>query len=241
MVQFLLHTYVRFKGEFIMSTSVKKILYICPILLAFACGEKKKFGGEVNAASIAAPDAEPIADATPAPATPSVAPIPATPVAIPAACGVDQGDITKVTLLSTGIDLSLSNQTLKYELSVVSCKDGSVVPIKDQAVAFDLNLTSLNGFKSIAYTVLDAATSNTVSAGDLSTVVGSDLFGHTGEYAHWVTKDLSYTSDLDKVILEINLKNIRLQALDPSATTAESYLKVGDAAAVTQNLDILSP
>jgi hypothetical protein len=223
------------------STSIKTVLLVCPILLSFACAEKKKFGADVNAAAQAtAADEAPSADAsTSTPATPVVTPTTASPAVIPSNCSADKGDITKVTLLSTGVNFALSNQTLRYELSVVSCKDGSIVPIKDQVLSFDLNLTSLNGFKSISYAVLDSATSKSVSSGTLAAVQGSDLFGHTGEYAHWVTKSLSYATNLEKVILEINLKDIRLQSVNPSATTAESYLKVGDAAAVTQDLKIL--
>ena len=225
------------------STSVKIVLLVCPVLLAFACAEKKKFGADVHseaplASENSVPEAGdpvvPIPSVNP-PGTPSATPIPA---AIPSSCGQNKGDITKVTLLSTGINLALSNQTLKYELSVVSCKDGSIVPIKDQVLSFDLNLTSRNGFQSIAYAVLDTA-GKSISSGNLATVEGSDLFGHTGQYAHWVTKNLSYSSNLDKVILEINLKNIRLESPDTSATTAASYIKVGDAAAVTQDLKIL--
>lgn len=231
-------------GSLIMNTSMKSVLLVCPVLLTFACGEKRKFGADVQATSPTAADAGPssnegTSESMPPVATPSPVTTNSTTAIIPANCSASKGDITKVTLLSTGVNLALSNQTLKYELSVVSCKDGSIVPIKDQVLSFDLNLTSLNGFQALAYTVLDAS-GKSISAGDLATVEGSDLFGHQGPYAHWVTKGLSYTSNLDKVILEINLKNIRLQSVNPSATTAESYLKVGDAAAVTQNLKILA-
>lgn len=225
-----------------MSTSMKTVLLICPVLLTFACSDKKKFGGDVAASKIPA-----VADATPntsteAPAedNETTAEVPVIDKVVPSTCSSATGDITKVTLLSSGVNLAINNQTLRYELSVLSCKDGSVVPIKDQTISFDLNLSTLNGFKDIAYSVLDPITSKTISSGPLDTVIGSDLFGNKGNVAHWVTKSMSYSSTLDKVILEINLKNIRLQAQDALSTEAESYLQVGTAAAVTQKLKILA-
>ncbi|RYZ58841.1 MAG: hypothetical protein EOP07_05800 [Proteobacteria bacterium] len=225
-----------------MSTSMKTVLLICPVLLSFACSDKKKFGGDVAASKIpAVADATPNTSNEPSAEESSDAPVvtPAPGKVIPTTCSSATGDITKVTLLSSGVNLAINNQTLRYELSVLSCKDGSVVPIKDQTISFDLNLSTTNGFKDIAYSVLDPMSSKTISSGPLETVVGSDLFGNKGNVAHWVTKSMSYSSTLDKVILEINLKNIRLQAQDALSTEAESYLQVGTAAAVTQKLKIL--
>jgi hypothetical protein len=224
-------------GSFAMSASMKTVLMICPILLSFACGDKKKFGGDVAASKIPAQ-----ADAVPATQSDPV-PIPSTqaPSAeqTPTTCSSKAGSITKVALLSSGINLAIDNQTLRYELSVLSCKDGSVIPIKDQTISFDLNLSTLNGFKDIAYSVLNPTTSKVIASGPLDTVRGSDLFGNKGEVAHWVTKSLSYSSNLDKVILEINLKNIRLQSQREGDSEAESYLQVGTASAITQKLKIL--
>ncbi len=213
--------------------TISKVLLICPIFLALACGEQKKFGGEVASKQLPAAVETPVSspDETVKPA------VPLPPV--PSACSANKGNITKASSLSTGINLGQSNQTLRYELSVINCKDGSIVPIKDQALAFDLNLQTQNGYKAITYSVLDPVSGSRISAGDLETVQGSDLFGHTGEYGHWVTKGLSYSTNLDKVVLEINLKDIDLTTTDLSATSAESYLQVGDSTAVTQTLKIL--
>jgi len=209
-----------------------------------ACGEEKKFGGEVVSAEVPAEvEPEKGSNVTPAkPTTPDVKPpsvVVPSDTSIPAACGENKGEITKVTLLSTGINLDISDQVLEYELSVVSCKDGAIVPIKNQSLSFDLNLVTENGYRAIEYSVIDPSSSKTIDSGELETIEGSDLFGNVGNFGHWVTKSLSYSSNLDKVVLQIDLKNIKLSSSDLFATNADSFLQVGDATAVKQSLKIL--
>ncbi len=232
--------------------SLKKLALVSPVVLALACSPTKKFGGGVQAAKV--PEAKTTANAettadqvaktdTSTASTDTATTTPDTTTTTVAAnvpaCDASQASITQVKLLSSGINFSLANQTLRYELSVVSCKDGSIIPIKDQNVSFDLNATSLNGFPNIAYSVLNAADSKSIASGKLNSIIGSDLFGHTGDYAHWETDALNYATALDKVILEIELDNVQLTITDKKATTVDSYLKVGNAAAVTQALTLL--
>jgi len=153
------------------------------------------------------------------------------------ACDKDAVGITQARLLSNGISTLLGTQTLRYELSVLNCKDGSVESLKDQPVFFDLNASLSQGFQPVPYTVLDIA-GTAISNSTFQVVTGSDLFGNTGSYAHWTTQSFSYTAKLEKLILEIKLENIQVQPINPADTKIDSYLRIGKAQAVTQALTI---
>ncbi len=153
------------------------------------------------------------------------------------ACDKDAVGITQARLLSNGISIQLGTQTLRYELAVLNCKDGSVESLKDQPVFFDLNASLSQGFQPIPYAVLDMA-GTPISTATFQVVTGSDLFGNTGSFAHWTTQSFSYTAKLEKLILEIKLENIQVQAINPADTKIDSYLRIGKAQAVTQALTI---
>ncbi|MBC7660582.1 MAG: hypothetical protein H7249_12865 [Chitinophagaceae bacterium] len=154
-------------------------------------------------------------------------------------CNPGEVGLTKVTLLSTGIEQFSDNQTLRYELSVVSCADGSVIPIKNQAVWFDLNAIATDGFQSSSYTIYDSSDKAYLASGDLKIVRGRDLFNHSGSsYAHWETATLSYSTDIEKLILEIDLNGNSFKPYTAGAATIASYLKVAGAQTVTQDLKI---
>ncbi len=201
-----------------------------------SCRSDKKFASKATSTD-AAPEAIQddgnaiVTESKPTAGLPTGAPV--------AACDKSAVGITQAKLLSNGISTNLGTQTLRYELAVLNCKDGSVESLKDQPVLFDLDASLAQGFQPIAYALLDS-TSTPISNATLEVVLGSDLFGNTGNYAHWTTKSFSYTSKLEKLILEIKLDNIQIQVRDPAATNINSYLRIGSAQAVTQPLPIVN-
>lgn len=209
--------------------------------LTVACGDKKKFGGDVPQAAQAQADQKPTKPATPSEQLPDVISDPVKPndttVEKPK-CDAGSVGLTSVTLLSTGVKLNTNAQTIRYELSVINCADGSILPINDQAISFDIDAIAINGFADIAYRVLDSATSKEISVGDLEIIPGSDLFGNTGNVAHWETETLSYSTAVEKLILEIVMDGSPFNAKTPTATSIASFLKVGTSQAVQQDLTI---
>ncbi|HYX36980.1 MAG TPA: hypothetical protein VE954_28095 [Oligoflexus sp.] len=156
-----------------------------------------------------------------------------------AGCDQTAVGITQAKLLSNGISTQLGTQTLRYELSVLNCKDGSVQSLKDQPVLFDLDAQLATGFQPVAYAVLDSQ-GVAISNATLQVVTGSDLFGNTGNFAHWTTQNFSYSSQLEKLILEIKLENCQVLPRNVTDTQIKSFLRIGTAQAVTQPLNILN-
>ena len=156
-----------------------------------------------------------------------------------AGCDKNAVGITQAKLLSNGISTQLGTQTLRYELSVLNCKDGSVQSLKDQPILFDLDATLATGFQPVAYAVLDTQGTQ-ISASTLQVVTGSDLFGNTGNFAHWTTQNFSYSSNLEKLVLEIKLENIQVLPRNETDTSIKSFLRIGSAQAVTQPLTIIN-
>jgi hypothetical protein len=161
----------------------------------------------------------------------------ATPAGPLAACDKNAVGITQVKLLSNGISTLLGTQTLRYELAVLNCKDGSVQSLKDQPILFDLDASLATGFQEVPYTILSTAGAS-ISTSTLQIVQGSDLFGNTGNFAHWTTQNFSYSSQLEKLILEIKLENVQVLPRVETDTTIKSFLRIGNAQAVTQPLTI---
>ncbi len=156
-----------------------------------------------------------------------------------AGCDKNAVGITQAKLLSNGISTQLGTQTLRYELSVLNCKDGSVQSLKDQPILFDLDASLATGFQPVAYAVLDTQGVQ-ISTSTLQVVTGSDLFGNTGNFAHWTTQNFSYSSQLEKLILEIKLENIQVLPRNEADTQIKSFLRIGSAQAVTQPLNIIN-
>jgi hypothetical protein len=156
-----------------------------------------------------------------------------------AGCDQSAVGITQAKLLSNGISTQLGTQTLRYELAVLNCKDGSVQSLKDQPILFDLDATLATGFQPVNYAILDTQGMQ-ISNSTLQVVTGSDLFGNTGNYAHWTTQNFSYSSQLEKLILEIKLENIQVLPRNETDTQINSFLRIGTAQAVTQPLTIIN-
>lgn len=156
-----------------------------------------------------------------------------------AGCDTSAVGITQVKLLSEGISTRLGTQTLRYELAVLNCKDGSVQSLKDVPVLFDLDASLTTGFQPVAYAVVDAQGA-VISSATLEVVTGSDLFGNTGNFAHWTTQNFSYSSKQEKLILEIKLANIQVLPRNETDSQIKSFLRIGAAQAVTQPLNIIN-
>lgn len=222
----------------------KSLIFVCPLLLTLACNDKKKFGGAVESAKTpAVAETEKSEDSIVKPSDEGPATIPSTEKETPAVelpkCEVGESEVTQVKLLTTGVNLAIENQEIDYEISVLSCKDGSVVPINDQSIFFDLDLRYSGKLPAIAYSIVDSATKESIVSGDLQVVNGSDLFGKVGAgYTHWKTESVSFTSKVEKVHLIINLKKAKLNTYEKNSTTADSYLRMGKASAVTQPIAI---
>jgi hypothetical protein len=200
---------------------------------SWACGSKQKFGGEGTSAppqKTAEPEIEN--------AEPAVKP-PAPVLPAPPACDKGSVGLTSATLLSSGIKTLRPDQRITYELSVISCKDGTSVPLTNQTIWFDINARAVGGFQPISYRVSDAKTKEKIGEGILEIVEFSDLFGNTGEYAHWETQSLSYNTSLDSLLLEIDFKETAFTTADLGGEVIASYLKVGEAQAVQQDLKVL--
>lgn len=228
--------------------NAKHVLFVCPIFLALACNQKKQFGGAVDAKNIPekkAAEVEKETETIPQGPEPEkeTTEVPTTETEVPTIpkCDVGESEVTKVNLLTTGVDFSLENQVVKYELQILSCKDGTIVPLNDQSIAFDLNMHYYNGdLAPIGYRVLEASSSTELVSGDFKTVSGSDLFGNTGSgYRHWSTENVSFASKVEKIVLEINLKKAKLKTINAGDKTADSYLRMGKASAVTASINVI--
>jgi hypothetical protein len=121
----------------------------------------------------------------------------------------------------------------------LNCKDGSVQSLKDQPILFDLDASLATGFQPVAYAVLDIQGTQ-ISTATLQVVTGSDLFGNTGNFAHWTTQNFNYSNQLEKLILEIKLENVQVLPRNDGDTQIKSFLRIGNAQAVTQPLNIIN-
>jgi hypothetical protein len=217
-----------------MGTSTR-ILFLAFAIYGTACSGSK-FSGETDAGSAESGSIEADGGTVNTGDATGTTDSTSTPVA---GCDKNAVGITQVKLLSNGISTQLGTQTLRYELAVLNCKDGSVQSIKDQPILFDLDASLATGFQPVAYAVLDAQGMQ-VSSSTLQVVTGSDLFGNTGNFAHWTTQNFSYSSQLEKLILEIKLENIQVLPRNEADTQIKSFLRIGTAQAVTQPLDIIN-
>jgi hypothetical protein len=232
-----------------------RVLLTSLVLLALACNEKKEFGGGVE--SVEAPAKAAVEQSSNT--VPSKDPAPVMPnqtqpkvivdsVQVSGAvdpkpkCNVGEAQITSVKLLTNTVDLTDDNGVVRYELSVLSCADGTLLPINDQSIHFDLNVFYQSEFPILRYSVLESSSSKPIVSGDLGIERGSDLFGKKGaSFAHWVTEDLGFTSKVEKVILEIYMGNTKLADFHSGTKKADSFLRIGEASAVTQQVTIISP
>ncbi len=211
-----------------------KILYGAFLLLPLmACSSGSKLSGDTKqAAAEPAPSGDSTATKTATAPADNVA-------AAPPSCDKDKTGLTTAKILSNGISTNGEAQSIKYELSVISCKDGSAVPINNAAIAFDLNATIDDISSSSDYVISDAS-NQVIAQGTLKSVYGSDLFGNVGDYGHWETSNVSFSVAVEKLILEIKIGPHKIQPYKDGDTQIPSYLKIGDAGAVTANLNVIN-
>jgi hypothetical protein len=217
--------------------TTSKIIFLAFLIHSAACSSGK-FSGQTDSSAAEPGKVESSSGTVGTGTGDATGNVPATngPVA---GCDKNAVGITQAKLLSNGISTQLGTQTLRYELAVLNCKDGSVQSLKDQPILFDLDASLATGFQPVAYAVLDTQGTQ-ISASTLQVVTGSDLFGNTGNFAHWTTQNFSYSSQLEKLILEIKLENIQVLPRNETDTQIKSFLRIGSAQAVTQPLNIIN-
>lgn len=227
------------------------------VLLLAACAEKKTFGGGVKVTN--APETSPkTIDASTKTVSPSAIPVKvestvstATPVSTPApavtpapalpslpVCNKDRTSITEVTLLdnpSVKRDRPDGSEVLRYELSLVSCENGEILPLKDQNFLFDVNAATSNS--NMTYEAFDALTNESIGKGSLIHTTGADLFGHVGKvWGRWENGSLSLPDGHAKIIIVMELASINevTKGIDPH--TLETFFRIGDSDPVKQAL-----
>ena len=151
-------------------------------------------------------------------------------------CNAEAVALTKAKLLTTGISRIKTQQFIRYELSLVSCADGSVLTLDKQAVLFDLNVTIDPLDSPILYKVYSPTTNALLVDGVLTSVFGSDLFGRKGAYTHWETATFSFNNKEPSIIVEFEIPNARLNSEVLNAPTSDSFLKIGAADPVQQTI-----
>lgn len=215
---------------------------LCISLALTACAEKKKFGGNapfaktqkepvVESGSID-PVSEPIienGDAIPEETTP-VPPV-------KPECDLNQKALTNVALLkepTIKANQPAGQQTILYELSLVSCEDGSVIPLKDQNFQFDLNAYTNLG--DMEYSVFDASTKEMIGKGSLKRKQGADLFGNVGpSWWRWENGVFSLPEGHAKIVMKLKLLTIE-DTISDDLTIIETFFRIGDTKAVEREL-----
>ncbi len=195
-------------------------LLVVSITSTFACSSKKSFQGQTkeNEAS----DAE----ASPSAFFPSS----------PTNCQTDS--VTRARLLTTGLSRKVTQQLIRYELALVSCKDGSVLTLDHQVVLFDIDVVIDPSDRPVDYRVYASGSEQLLAADRLGSVEGSDLFGRRGPYSHWKTESFQFSNQESSIILEIDLKGFTLDSMIPKAVSVESYLKIGNSDPVEQTISL---
>ncbi len=158
-------------------------------------------------------------DPVPVPATETPTAPPPLPV-----CSPGKTQITVIKLLTGSISLALSKQSLFYEVSILNCLDGKIVPIKDQHLAYTLNMNiAVRGpINFEVYNYNDAAS---LKKGVMSALDG-DIFGPQPGYYHWESADLNLPSAVDRLIFEVKFIN---PFESTTKTETLSYIRINDA------------
>lgn len=220
------------------------LISLCTALGLYACSEKKKFGGDVSVGSDKKPK---VADVEKG----EIAPVPSSkPVEVPTVdktvdaapppkpvCDLNQKAVTNIVLLdnpSIKANQPAGQQVIRYEVSLLSCDDGRVLPLKDQNFQFDVNAVSRQG--DMSYVALDATTSKEISNGTLRHVTGADLFGNVGPtWGRWENGSFSLPEGHAKIIMVLALDQID-KSISADPTIIESFFRIGDTKAVKQTL-----
>jgi hypothetical protein len=187
------------------------------------------------------------------PSVPTTLPSPSmeptgTPSAVPSTttipdCG-PQG-ATSARLLTPEVTSNASNQWVRFEVSLTDCF-GKILPVIADTVWFDIDsYTSLFNTgttgRGMEFSVTDLAGTPLVAFGQIMKFVyGSDMFGHTGNWAHWETSTpITINSTMNKFIFAVNLSNVTLQPrVGPVDGSSDIYLRLGNATVSTQQIRV---
>ena len=124
------------------------------------------------------------------------------------------------------------NNSIIYELELVSCKKGIPISLQNEEIYFDIDATGLYQL-NLLFRLMNPISKQSIYQGTLRSIQGEDLFGKTGQFSHNKSQPLNINLNTNKVILEIFLQNKPINSIDGSSTI-DSYLRVGSSEAVKQ-------
>lgn len=148
--------------------------------------------------------------------------------------------ITSAEILTKQIPLVEGEKTIRYRIGLKDCF-GELKELANVPILFDIN-SIINPFDVPApYRIVsDQNKSEVLASGSLSTVLGSDLFGNEGQFAHWKTENVGVKKPEKSIILEVILDEFQLTPRPDLPETARlelpTYLKVSTAKAVQTNV-----
>ena len=211
------------------------IVALMSLVLISSC-KSSEFSGEGNRAA-------PAATPTPTPLpTVTMTPVP-TATMTPSPCVGD--GLTQAKLLTTSIVGQAAAQYLDYDVQLTDC-NGNPKALSNAVLSFDLNAVTDSGFAALPYELSVSTNASNKISDKLQGIPGSDLFGKTGSnYAHWQTQSISFVPQSATIRLRIDVSNRLILPIGSSSSTKltapvsiPSYLKLGDAAPVQQNITV---
>lgn len=157
--------------------------------------------------------------------------------ALPASCQSEDLGVTQLKLLSSGLSRSASEHTIRYEISLISCRDGKSLSLNGKEVRFDLNASMKPFAAPISYTLTSIETGAVLTEGRMRSEKGKDLFGHEGEFAHWVSDGFSIASSVPALIIEFHVL-ASISPFEKKDLIIDSYLKIDEFATVSQPIAV---
>lgn len=149
---------------------------------------------------------------------------------IPGNCSTQ--NILKARLLSDGLSRRPVNNSIRFELELISCQQGTPISLQNEVISFDIDATGLY-LLDLSFRLIDPATSQSIYDGTLKSIQGEDLFGKTGKFSHNKSSPLSLNLKTNKVVIEIFLQEKPIDSLDGS-DSIDSYFRIGSSNAVVQ-------
>ena len=138
----------------------------------------------------------------------------------------------KAKLLSDGLSKRPINNSISYELELISCEKGTPISLQNEEIHFDIDATGLYQL-DLLFRLIDPTTRQDIYRGTLSSIQGQDLFGKSGQFSHNKSPPLNLNLNTNKVIIEIFLQDKPINSIDGSSTI-NSYFRVGSSDAVVQ-------
>ncbi len=138
----------------------------------------------------------------------------------------------KAKLLSDGLSKRPINNSIAYELELVSCTKGTPISLQNEEIYFDIDATGLYKL-DLLFRLIDPTMKQDIYRGTLRSIQGQDLFGKTGQFSHNKSPPLNLNLNTNKVIIEIFLQDKPIDSIDGSSTI-NSYFRVGSSDAVVQ-------